>query len=85
MLTTTLRNVGGSVMFAIPKAILESLHLQANTSVGLSVSDGRLIIDPTPRPRYSLSQLMAQCDLAAEIDTQSAEWLDDAPTGREEI
>ena len=54
MLLTTLRTVGGSVMFAIPKPILEGLGLSANTQVGLSVSEGRLIVEPHPRRRYSL-------------------------------
>ncbi len=43
---TTLRTVGGSVMFAIPKAILENLNLAPNRQVGLSVSEGRLIVEP---------------------------------------
>jgi len=43
MLLTTLRAVGGSVMFAIPKPILEGLGLSVNTQVALSVSGGRLI------------------------------------------
>ena len=58
MLLTTLRTVGGSVMFAIPKPILEGLGLSPNTQVGLSVSDGRLIVEPHPRPRYTLAELI---------------------------
>ncbi len=59
---TTLRTVGGSVMFAIPKPILEGLGLVPNTQVGLSVSEGRLIVEPQPRPRYTLGELIAECD-----------------------
>ena len=39
MYISKLRNVGGSVMFAIPKPILESLGLAANTEVGVSVCE----------------------------------------------
>jgi antitoxin component of MazEF toxin-antitoxin module len=53
-----LRTVGGSVMFAIPKPILDGLGLSANTQVGLSVWRGRLIVEPHPRPRYTLSELV---------------------------
>ncbi len=83
MLLTTLRNVGGSVMFAIPKPILEGLGLSPNTQVGLSVSDGRLIVEPHPRPRYTLAELMEQCDLSAPVTEETQAWLDAAPVGRE--
>jgi antitoxin ChpS len=82
---TTLRTVGGSVMFAIPKAILESLDLMPNRQVGLSVSEGRLIVEPQPRPRYSLAELMEQCDLSAPMTDEDRVWLDAAPVGREDI
>jgi len=82
---TTLRTVGGSVMFAIPKAILESLNLAPNRQVGLSVSEGRLIVDPQPRPRYTLAELMGQCDLSAPMTDEDRAWLDATPVGREEI
>ena len=83
MLLTTLRTVGGSVMFAIPRSILEGLGLSANTQVGLSVRDGRLIVEPHPRPRYTLSELMGQCDLSAPVTEETQAWLDDGPSGRE--
>lgn len=83
MLLTTLRTVGGSVMFAIPKPILEGLGLSANTQVGLSVADGRLIVEPHPRPRYTLAELMAQCDLSAPVTEETQAWLDAGPVGRE--
>lgn len=83
MLMTTLRTVGGSVMFAIPKSILEGLGLSANTQVGLSVSEGCLIVDPHPRPRYTLAELMEQCDLSAPVTQESRAWLADEPVGQE--
>jgi hypothetical protein len=45
-------------MFVIPNPILDGLGLSANTQVGLSVSGGRLIVEPHPRPRYALSELV---------------------------
>jgi len=72
-------------MFAIPKAILESLNLVPNRQVGLSVLEGRLIVEPQPRPRYTLAELMEQCDLSAPMTDEDRAWLDVAPVGREEI
>jgi antitoxin component of MazEF toxin-antitoxin module len=37
MHTTNLRKVGGSVMLAVPRAILDLLHLEAGATVGLAV------------------------------------------------
>jgi antitoxin ChpS len=83
MLLTTLRTVGGSVMFAIPKPILEGLGLSPNTQVGLSVSEGRLIVEPHPRPRYTLAGLIEQCDLTGPATEESQAWLEAGPVGRE--
>jgi antitoxin ChpS len=54
MHTTNLRKVGGSIMLAVPPAILDILHLHAGATVGLAVDHGRLVVEPTLRPRYSL-------------------------------
>jgi antitoxin component of MazEF toxin-antitoxin module len=42
MYKVKLRAVGGSVMFAIPKPMLEGLNLHADQQVGVSISDGRI-------------------------------------------
>lgn len=80
-----LRTVGGSVMFAIPKAIMEGLGLAPDAQVGLSVTEGRLIVDPHPRPRYRLAELLAQCDRTAMRTDEERAWLGDEPVGRESI
>ena len=59
MHTTNLRKVGGSIMLAVPPAFLDQLHLQAGATVGVTVSGGHLVIDPKPRPRYTLAELLA--------------------------
>ncbi|WP_089723915.1 AbrB/MazE/SpoVT family DNA-binding domain-containing protein [Candidatus Thiosymbion oneisti] len=83
MYTTSLRKVGGSVMLAVPPAILDLLHLQAGATVGLAIDQGRLVVEPTPRPRYRLDELLAQCDAAAEISAEDRIWFDGKPVGSE--
>ena len=83
MHATNLRKVGGSVMLAVPPAILDMLHLQAGSRVGLVVDGGRLIVEPQPRPRYTLDELLAQCDPSAELTQEDTEWLEAGPVGRE--
>ncbi|EAN7721601.1 antitoxin [Salmonella enterica] len=83
MHTTNLRKVGGSVMLAVPPALLDVLHLTAGAKVGLAVDNGRLVVEPQARPRYTLDELLAQCDGSAEITTEDREWLDSKPVGGE--
>lgn len=83
MYTTNLRKVGGSIMLAIPPAILELLHLHAGAMVELAVDHGRLVVDPKPKKRYSLDELLAQCNLKAEINAEDRAWLNDKPEGKE--
>jgi len=85
MYTAKLRAVGGSVMFAIPKPMLDGLDLHANQQVGVSISEGRMIVEPKVRPRYTMAELMAQCDLDQPMTTEDREWLDAPPVGREGI
>jgi len=83
MHTTILRKVGGSIMLAVPPAILDLLHLHAGATVGLAVERGRLVIEPTLRPRYSLDELLAQCDASADFSAEDRAWLDNKPVGNE--
>lgn len=83
MYTTSLRKVGGSVMLAVPPAFLDQLHLHAGATVGLAVDHGRLVVNPNPRQRYTLDELLAQCDVTAEISGEDRAWLDARPIGGE--
>jgi antitoxin ChpS len=83
MHTTNLRKVGGSVMLAVPPAILDLLHLRAGATVGVTVDGGRLVVEPQPRPHYSLDELLAQCDTSAELTVEDRAWLDAKPVGSE--
>jgi antitoxin ChpS len=80
---TNLRKVGGSIMLAVPPAILDLLHLQAGATVGLDVEGDHLVVHPQTKPRYTLGELLAQCDPAAPVTEEDREWLDMPPVGRE--
>ena len=85
MHTTNLRKVGGSVMMAVPPALLDMLHIGAGAKVGLAVDNGRLVVHPQQRPRYTLDELLAQCDASSDLSDEDRAWLNDAPTGDELI
>lgn len=83
MHTTNLRKVGGSIMLAVPPAILDLLHLQAGATVDIAIDGDRLIVQPQTKPRYDLEDLLAQCDPAAPITDEDRAWLDTASSGKE--
>ena len=51
---------------------------------GVSISDGRIIVEPKIKPRYTLTELMAQCDLDQQMTAEDREWLAAPTVGREE-
>ncbi len=85
MHTIKLRKVGGSVMFPVPKPVLESLGLTSSSSLDISVSGGALVAKPLARPKYRLADLIAQCDAKAKSTAEDKAWLNDGPAGNEVI
>jgi len=85
MHSTNLRKVGGSVMLAVPPALLDILSLQAGAKVGIAVERGRIVVEPQRRRRYSLKELLAQCDPKARRSKREREWLESKPVGGELI
>lgn len=83
MHTTNLRKVGGSVMLAVPPVFLDQLHLQVGTTVGLAVDHGCLVVDPRPRPRYTLAELLATSDYSLPQPAEERAWVDAPAVGRE--
>jgi len=85
MHTTNLRKVGGSIMMAVPPAFLDLLHLRAGATVGMTVDGGRLVVEPNPRPRYTLAELLAASDYSQPQPPEQREWVDAPAVGREVI
>jgi antitoxin ChpS len=85
MHTTHLRKVGGSVMLAVPSALLDILQLQPGAQVGIAIEKGRLVVNPRRRRRYTLDKLLAQCDPKAPRSRKEKEWLRGKSAGAELI
>ncbi len=87
MSTAKLRQAGGSIVVAIPPAHVKQLHLSADSAVDISVENNQLIIKPNARPRYTLDQIMSQCDLTAPVRRSKAgrEFMDAPRVGKEVI
>lgn len=85
MHTTKLRKVGGSVMLAVPPALLEQLQIQTGATVGLDLEHGRLVVKPMAKPRYTLAQLLASSDYSQGQSQEDRDWANSAAVGRELI
>ena len=85
MHTTHLRKVGGSIMLAVPTAVLNVLNLHAGDSVNLTVEAGHILIEPNLVCHYSLSELLAMSDYKQAHIIEEQEWVNDLPIGRELI
>lgn len=83
MHTTTLRKVGGSVMMAVPPAVLDMLELKPGSEVAVEVNGDQLVIRPRTRRRYTLDELLAQCNPKARLSREDKEWVDLPPVGNE--
>ncbi len=83
MHTTSLRKVGGSVMLAVPPVLLNLLQLKAGEIVGVDVEDGRLVVEPRPKPRYTLEELLAASDYTQPQPPEEREWVDATAAGGE--
>ena len=83
MHATKLQKVGGSVMLAVPPALLDLLDLGVGTAVDVGVENGRLVIQPQVRPTYTLDQLLAQCGRIDALSDEDRAWIDAEPVGEE--
>ena len=70
-------------MLAVPPALLDILRLRSGAKVGIAVENGRLVVEPQHRPRYTLDELLAQCNPKAARTKEEREWLDSKPAGAE--
>ncbi len=83
MHTTHLRRAGGSVMLAVPPALLDLPNPGIGAKMDIGIEDGRLIVAPRARPHYSLDGLLAQCDEDSVISADDRSWLASSPVGKE--
>ncbi|MBS4096654.1 MAG: antitoxin [Sulfuricella sp.] len=86
MATVTLRTLGGSVVMAVPKQILSMMHLGAGSLVEVNMENGKLVVEPKTQPRYTLAELLAQCnDENMALTEEDRDWLAAQPVGKEAL
>ena len=85
MPNVTLRAVGGSVVVALPKPSLQQLNLRAGSRVRVDVDRGKVTLTPISKPRYTLVELLTQCDFKKRPSREERAWQSARPVGKEII
>ena len=73
---------GNSAAIRLPALLLEQINVQIGTSLTVDVRPEGVMLTPA-RPKYSLEDLVAQCDLKAPLPEDLAAWGQSKPVGRE--
>ena len=78
---TSIRKIGNSTGAIIPISILRKLNLHEGDTLNISEEKGKIVMSSS-KPKYSLDELLAKCDLSAP--TPKNEWDNIDPVGNEE-
>lgn len=76
----TIKRWGNSSGMVIPNVVMKELNLRPGQSVEAQVSNNQLILTPISR-RYSLDELLAQCDMNATELSEQDVWGKSTPAG----
>jgi antitoxin MazE len=71
---TRVQKWGNSLALRIPKSFADEVGLDSNSPVEISLMDGKLVVIPAERTRFSLRQLLAKVtdeNIHREVDTGS--------------
>ena len=72
---TRIQKWGNSLALRIPKSFADEVGLQRETSVDVSLTDGKLIVTWVSKPKPTLKQLLSKItkdNLHHEVDTGAA-------------
>ena len=78
----TIKRWGNSSGMVIPNVVMKELNLRPGQSVEGQVSNNQLVLTPISR-RYSLDELLAQCDMNATELSEQDVWGKSTPAGDE--
>ena len=84
MSDTKIQKWGNSMALRIPAVTMRAWGIEEGQTVTLKVEDGALVVKPSQQ-RYTLAELLAQCDFSQPVRAEEREWVVAPPVGLEEI
>ncbi len=79
---TNIRKIGNSAGAIIPALLLKKLNISKGDSIEITEDNHKIIISPC-KIKYSLKELLSQCDENAAMPKILNEWEQLSPVGRE--
>ena len=80
----TLKKAGGSLIMTVPAAARDALYLVEGQQMDIVLRNDTMVVEPVrTKPRYTLTELLAQCDPEAPVSDEIQAWIDAPPVGRE--
>jgi antitoxin ChpS len=88
---TTLKTAGGSLIMTVPANVRKALSLVAGTRMSISVEGSGMVVEAIEpdapikvrRPKYTLEELLADCNPEAPMSEEERAWHNAPPVGRE--
>ena len=81
---TLVRKIGNSTGTIIPASLLKKLNLKEGDRVDIQDDNGRIVIIPIRiKPKYTLAELLAQCDETAPMPQELMDWDNTSEVGNE--
>lgn len=78
-----IRKLGNSAGLILPATLLREMKLSIGETVTAEHVDGALVLKPAAKKRYTVAELVAQCDLTAPVPADMAAWERMEPVGKE--
>jgi antitoxin ChpS len=74
---------GNSMALRIPAVTMRAWGIEEGQTVALKIEDGALVVKPA-QPRYTLTELLDQCDFSEPQTASDREWLEAPLMGLED-
>jgi antitoxin ChpS len=78
----TVQKLGDTLVLVVPPELQQELRLAEGTKLEMEADQGRVIVR---RHKYTLQELLDQCDFSLPMSPEDREWLDAPAVGRELI
>ena len=68
------KKLGNSVGILLPSVLMRALNLSVGQSVNIEMIGGNLLVKPQTARRYTLKELVAQCNPKSPMPAEVLEW-----------
>ena len=75
MSDTKIQKWGNSMALRIPAVTMRAWGIEEGQTVALKIEDGALVVKPAQQ-RYTLTELLEQCDFSEPLSAEDREWLE---------